>query len=109
AEVSLQDFRKDVTIELLNEAGQVALAYHVHRCWVSEYVALPQLDASSHSIAIQLIKLENEGWIRDPDVTEPREPSYTGDEAATQAYVTPPVASKAGSAKRTPARGGRAP
>jgi phage tail-like protein len=76
AEVSLKDFRKDVIIEVYNEAGQLALAYKVFRCWVSEYQALPELDANGNAaIAIQNIKLENEGWERDLDVTEPSEPT----------------------------------
>jgi phage tail-like protein len=75
AEVSLRTFRRDVTVELYNEAGQLALAYHVFRCWVSQYTALPQLDAASNAVAIQSITLENEGWERDTAVTEPTEPS----------------------------------
>ncbi|OGO00370.1 MAG: phage tail protein [Chloroflexi bacterium RBG_13_51_52] len=77
SEVSLSDFRKNLTIEVYNEAGQVALAYNVYRCWVSEYQAVPDLDASGKAIAIQSIKLENEGWERDYSVTEPTEPSFT--------------------------------
>ncbi len=77
AEVSLKDFRKDLIIEVYNEAGQLALAYKVFRCWVSEYQSLPDLDANANAIAIQTIKLENEGWERDYDVTEPSEPSFT--------------------------------
>lgn len=73
AEVSLKDFRKDIIIELLNEAGQVAIAYRVYRCWVSEFQALPELDAGANVIAIQTITLQNEGWERDPDVQEPAE------------------------------------
>lgn len=66
--------RKDITIELLNESGQIAIAYLVHRCWVSEYVAMPQLDANgTAAIAIQSIKLEHEGWERDTAITEPSE------------------------------------
>lgn len=76
AEVSLKDFRKDLIIEVYNEAGQLALAYKVYRCWVSEYQALPDLDANANAVAIQHIKLENEGWERDYDVVEPSEPSY---------------------------------
>ncbi len=72
-EVSLQDFRKDIRIELLNEAGQVVIAYNVFRCWVSEYHAMPDLDASGNAVAIQSIKLENEGWERDTAVQEPTE------------------------------------
>lgn len=75
AEVSLKDFRKDVIIEFYNEAGQLALAYKVFRCWVSEYQALPDLDADASEVAIQYIKLENEGWVRDDETPEPQEPS----------------------------------
>jgi phage tail-like protein len=75
AEVSLANFRKDITIEMYNEAGQVAIAYNVFRCWVSEYQALPELDANANAVAIQSIKLENEGWVRDTAVPEPQEPS----------------------------------
>jgi phage tail-like protein len=77
AEVSLKDFRKDIIIEMYNEAGQLVIAYKVYRCWVSEYQALPDLDANANAVAIQHIKLENEGWERDVQVTEPREPSFT--------------------------------
>jgi phage tail-like protein len=73
AEVSLKNFRKDLILELYNEAGQLALAYKILRCWVSEYQALPDLDANANAVAIQSIKLENEGWERDYDVTEPSE------------------------------------
>jgi phage tail-like protein len=77
AEVSLADFRKDVIIEVYNEAGQLAIAYKVYRCWVSEYQAQPDLDANANAVAIQHIKLENEGWERDTSVTEPTEPTLT--------------------------------
>lgn len=75
-ESSLADFRKDITIEFYNEAGQLALAYNIYRCWPSEYTALPDLDASGNDVAIQTLKLENEGWERDASVTEPEEPSF---------------------------------
>jgi len=78
AEVSLKDFRKDLILEVYNETGQLALAYKIYRCWVSEYQALPDLDANANAIAIQTIKLENEGWERDVDVVEPTEPSLAG-------------------------------
>lgn len=77
AEVSLRDFRKDVILEVYNEAGQLALAYKVFRCWASEFQALPELDASANAVAIQTLKLENEGWERDTEVVEPQEPSFT--------------------------------
>jgi phage tail-like protein len=73
SEVSLKDFRKDITIEVYNEAGQLALAYKVYRCWVSEYQALPEMDANANAVAIQTLKLENEGWERDDRIPEPTE------------------------------------
>ncbi len=75
AEVSLKDFRKDVVLELSNEAGQVVLAYKIYRCWVSEYQVLADLNANATAVAIEHIKLENEGWERDPTVVEPVERS----------------------------------
>jgi phage tail-like protein len=75
AESSLKDFRKDIIIELYNEAGQLAIAYKVFRCWVSEFTAQPDLDANANAVAIQMIKLENEGWQRDAEVAEPSEPA----------------------------------
>ena len=77
AETSLKDFRKDIIIEVYNEAGQLAIAYKVFRCWVSEYQPMPELDANANGVAIQTIKLENEGWERDYAVAEPTEPSFT--------------------------------
>ncbi len=76
AEVSLADFRKDIIIDIFNEAGQKVIAYKVYRCWVSEYQALPDFDANANAVAIQTIKLENEGWERDLDVAEPKEPGF---------------------------------
>jgi phage tail-like protein len=76
-EVSLRNFRKDVIIEIYNEAGQPVLAYHVFRCWVSEYQATPDLDANANAVAIQHLKLENEGWERDVQVVEPAEPALS--------------------------------
>jgi phage tail-like protein len=77
SEVSLKDFRKDLILEVYNEAGQLAIAYKIFRCWVSEFQALPDLDANANAIAIQHIKLENEGWERDVEVVEPSEPTFT--------------------------------
>jgi phage tail-like protein len=77
AEVSLKDFRKNIIIDFYNEAGQLAIAYKVYRCWVSEYQALPELDANANAVAIQSLKLECEGWERDYEVPEPVEPSFT--------------------------------
>jgi phage tail-like protein len=77
SEISLADFRKDILLEFYNEAGQLAITYKIYRCWVSEYQALPDLDANANAVAIQHIKLENEGWERDLSVIEPKEPTIT--------------------------------
>ncbi len=76
SETSLSDFRKDIILEAYNEAGQLVIAYKLYRCWVSEFQALPDLDANANAVAIQSIKLENEGWERDYSVSEPTEPSF---------------------------------
>jgi phage tail-like protein len=76
-EVSLKDFRKDLILDVFNEAGQKVISYKIYRCWVSEYQALPDLDANANAVAIAHIKLENEGWERDTSVTEPTEPTFT--------------------------------
>jgi phage tail-like protein len=73
AAISLKSFRKDIIIELLNEQGSVAKAYKIFRCWVSEYDALPELDANGKAVAIEKIVLQNEGWVRDEAVPEPTE------------------------------------
>jgi len=74
-ESALVDFRKDILIDVFNEAGQKVFSYKVYRCWVSEYQAMPDLDANATAVAIEHIKLENEGWERDLSVTEPKEPT----------------------------------
>lgn len=77
AEVALKDFRKDLIIEVYNEAGQLVIAYKVFRAWVSEFQAMADLDANANAVLIQSLKLENEGWERDYDITEPTEGSFT--------------------------------
>ena len=76
AEVSLKDFRKDIIIEVYNEAGQLVRAHKVFRAWVSEFQALPDLDANANAVALEHIKLEHEGFERDYDVAEPSEPTF---------------------------------
>lgn len=71
--ISLKNFRKDIAIDVFNEANQKVLSYKLFRCWVSEYTALPALDAGSAAVAIESMKLELEGWERDASVTEPAE------------------------------------
>jgi phage tail-like protein len=78
-ESALGNFRKDLIIQLLNEAGQVVLQWFVRRCWVSEYQAMPDLDANANAVAIEHIKIENEGFFRDVSVTPEPEPEFAGD------------------------------
>jgi phage tail-like protein len=75
SQVGLAKFRKDLYLEVYNEAGQLVIGYKIYRCWVSEYQALPDLDANAGAIAIEHLKVENEGWERDTSVTEPKEPT----------------------------------
>lgn len=70
---SLKNFRKNITIELLNEQGVTVKAYNVYNCWVSEYQALPELDAGGNAVAIEMMVLQNEGWERDENIGEPTE------------------------------------
>jgi phage tail-like protein len=76
-ESSLATFRRDITLEFYNDAGQLVYAYNLYRCWPSEYVALPELDASANAVAIQTLVLQNEGWERDASVTPPKEPNFS--------------------------------
>jgi phage tail-like protein len=73
ASTSLANLRQDISIVLLNEEAQPVLRYLVHRCWVSEFQALPDLDAGSNAVAIEHIRLENEGWEQDLTLAEPVE------------------------------------
>jgi phage tail-like protein len=70
---SLKNLRKDIRIELLNEEGQPVMRYFVYNCWVSEFQAVPDMDAGSNSVAVEHIKLENEGWERDMSLAEAAE------------------------------------
>ncbi len=76
-DVSLHDFRKDIILEVYNEAGQKVIAYNIYRCWPSEFTALSEMDANGNAVAIQTLTLQNEGWERDTSVEEPDEPSFT--------------------------------
>jgi phage tail-like protein len=71
--ISLKNFRKDVVVDVFNEAGQLAISYKLLRCWPSEFQSLPALDAGTVGVAIETLKLELEGWERDNAVTEPVE------------------------------------
>lgn len=71
--VSLKNYRRSIVIQLLNLQGTVVMAFHVDGCWVTEYQALPELDANGSCVAIERIVLAHEGWARDKDVGEPEE------------------------------------
>lgn len=73
AAMSLKNFRKDIVLNLINLQGTVAKSYIIRRCWVSEYSALPDLDANDSAVAIEKIVIQNEGWERDEAVSEPVE------------------------------------
>jgi len=75
AGADLVNFRKDVTLEFLDEMGHVAKRYFLYRCWVSEYQALPDLDANANAVAVESLKLELERWERDVETKEPDEAS----------------------------------
>jgi phage tail-like protein len=77
AQVSLANFRKNIYLEFYNEAGQLVMAYKIYRCWVSEYQAMPDLDANGNAVAIEHIKIENEGWERDISITDSTEPTLS--------------------------------
>ena len=71
--MALSEYKKECTLEVMNEKGQVAMRYFLHACWVSEFTAMPDLDANANAVAIENLKLELEGWERDVDTTEPDE------------------------------------
>lgn len=71
--MDLVNYKKDLTLEVMNEKGKVALRYFIYRCWVSEFQAVPDLDANANAVAIEHIKIEIEGWERDTGTTEPDE------------------------------------
>jgi phage tail-like protein len=73
ASTSLANLRREISVVLLNEEAQPVLRYLIHRCWVSEFQALPELDAGTNAVAIEHIKLENEGWEQDLTLAEPVE------------------------------------
>jgi phage tail-like protein len=73
ASTNLAQYKRELTLEFLNERGQVAIRYFLHGCWVSEYTALPELDANGNHIALESMKIELEGWERDPHTLEPTE------------------------------------
>ena len=71
--MDLVNYKKELTLEVMNERGHVVKRYFLHRCWVSEFTAMPDLDANANAVAIEMIKIELEGWERDPDTKEPNE------------------------------------
>jgi phage tail-like protein len=75
AAMDLVNYKQELTLEVMNEKGHVALRYFLHGCWVSEFTALPDLDANANAVAIESLKVELEGWERDVGTTEPDESS----------------------------------
>jgi phage tail-like protein len=73
ASMDLVNYKKDLTLEVMNEKGHVAFRYFLYDCWVSEYTAVPDLDANANAVAIENIKIEMEGWERDIQTKEPKE------------------------------------
>jgi phage tail-like protein len=71
--VSLATFRRDLTIELYNLQGVKVRAWNAFRCWVSEFHAVPELDANAAAVAFESIVLQNEGFLRDTAVVETKE------------------------------------
>jgi phage tail-like protein len=71
--MDLANYKKELTLEFMNERGQVAYRYNLYRCWVSEFTALPELDANANAVAIESMKIEIEGWERDTATSEPNE------------------------------------
>jgi len=71
--MDLVNYKKELTLEVMNEKGHVALRYFLHKCWVSEFTAVPDLDANANAVAIEHLKIELEGWERDVDTKEPDE------------------------------------
>jgi phage tail-like protein len=73
--MDLVAYKQELTLEVMNEKGHVALRYFLHACWVSEFSATPDLDANANATAVEVVKLELEGWDRDPATVEPGEAS----------------------------------
>jgi phage tail-like protein len=73
AAMSLRNYRKDVTVEVNNMQGTKVMAFRLHRAWVAEFQALPEMDANANAVAIQTLKLEYEGFTMVADVVEPAE------------------------------------
>ncbi|MFD2468080.1 phage tail protein [Amycolatopsis silviterrae] len=71
-ETSLKDFRRDLIVDVFDEGGQKVLSYQVFNCWVSEWQPVSDLDANANAVAVQHIKVENEGWVAE-EVSEPQD------------------------------------
>ena len=62
---NLASMRRNLQIKLLNLQGNVVMQWNVYGCWVSEYTALPELDANANAFAFETIVLQNTGFERD--------------------------------------------
>ena len=71
--MDLVGYKKNLTLEMMNEKGHVVYRYFLYNCWVSEYTAMPELNANANAVSIEMLKIELEGWDRDKDQQEPKE------------------------------------
>jgi phage tail-like protein len=71
--MDLAAYKKNLTLEMMNEKGHVVYRYFLYDCWVSEYTAMPELNANANAVSIEMLKIELEGWDRDKDTKEPNE------------------------------------
>lgn len=59
-------FRKHIRVDVLNTQGQIKRSYIMADCWVSEYQALPELDANNlNTVGISSFTVQMEGWRRE--------------------------------------------
>jgi len=56
------EVRRDILVEILSRTGEVATVYKIRNCWVSELCVVDGIDTGDGSIAIERLRLENEGW-----------------------------------------------
>ena len=55
------DLRRDLTIDVFDEAGRKVISYKVYRAWVRELTARPKPDIKADTLLIESITIEHEG------------------------------------------------
>ena len=73
AATDLRNYKKALTVEMLNLRNQPAIRYFLFNCWPSSYTAMPDLSSMENAVAIESLVLEVEAWERDFDLAEPDE------------------------------------